>query len=56
MDQGDCDQGAITVGVHKRNASPQNHSQDITLNDRYIYKIIYLVDFLFSLDIHIFLY
>jgi hypothetical protein len=25
---------------------PQNHSQDTTLNDYYIYEIIYLVDFL----------
>jgi hypothetical protein len=36
----------FTVGVHKRNVLPQNHCQDITLNEDYIYKIIYLVDFL----------
>ncbi len=46
--------GAITVGVHKRNVSPQNHFQDIALNDHYIYGIICLVDFIFSLDTHIF--
>jgi len=45
--------GAIMVGVHKRNVSPQNHSQDITLNDHYIYEIICLVDFFFPLDTHI---
>jgi hypothetical protein len=38
------------VRVHKRNVSPQNHFQNNTLNDHYIYEIIYLVDFLFSLD------
>jgi hypothetical protein len=33
------------VGVHKRNVLPQNHFQDITLNDYYVYEIIYLVEF-----------
>jgi hypothetical protein len=37
--------GAITVGVHKKNVSPKNHFHDITLNDHYIYEIIYLVFF-----------
>jgi len=45
--------GAITIGVHKKNVSPQNHFEDIILNDHYIYKIIYLIDFFCSLDIHI---
>jgi hypothetical protein len=45
--------GPFKVGVHKRNVLPQNHFQDITLNDHYIYTIIYLVYFLSSLDIHI---
>jgi hypothetical protein len=40
------------VGVHKRNVSLQNHFQDITLKDHYIYKLIYLVDF-YSLSIQI---
>ncbi len=44
--------GPLKVRVHKWNVLPQNQSQDITLNDHYIYKIIYGVDF-FSLDIHI---
>jgi hypothetical protein len=35
--------GAITVGVHKTNVSPQNYSQGIILNDHYIYEITYLV-------------
>jgi hypothetical protein len=35
------------VGVHKRNVLPQNHFQDTTLNDYYIYEIIYLLDFPF---------
>ncbi len=39
--------GAIMVGVHKRNVSPQNHSHNITLNDNYIYEIIFLVDSFF---------
>jgi hypothetical protein len=43
--------GRFTIGVHKRNVSPQNHSQNTTLN--YIYEKIYLVDF-YMLDIHIF--
>jgi hypothetical protein len=47
--------GVITVGVHKRNVSPQNLSQNITLNDHYIYEVIYLVDFFFSLGTHILL-
>jgi hypothetical protein len=42
------------VGAHKRNVLPQNHFQDITLNDHYIYKIIYLVYFLSSFNTHIF--
>ncbi len=33
--------GTFIVGVHKRNVSPQNHSQNTTLNDHYIYEIIY---------------
>jgi hypothetical protein len=41
------------VGVHKKTISPQNHYQNINLNDHYIYEIIYLVDYYFSLDIHI---
>jgi hypothetical protein len=40
-------EGPFTIGVHKKNVSPQNHSQNIALNDHYIYKIIYLVDFFF---------
>jgi hypothetical protein len=34
------------VRVHNRIVSPQNHCQNTTLNDHYIYKIIFLVDFL----------
>jgi hypothetical protein len=45
--------GSFMVGLHKRNVSPQNHSPDSTLNEYYIYQIIYLVDFSFSLDTHI---
>ncbi len=33
--------GTFTVGVYKRNVSPENHSQDTTLNDQYTYEIIY---------------
>jgi len=33
--------GPFMVGVHKKNVSPQNHSQSITLNDHYIHEIIY---------------
>jgi hypothetical protein len=40
------------VEVHKKIISPQYHCQNITLNDHYIYKIIFLIDF-FSLDTHI---
>jgi hypothetical protein len=47
--------GIIKVGVHTRNVLLQNHFQYITLNDHYSYEIIYLVDFLFSLDSHILL-
>jgi hypothetical protein len=43
------------VAVHKRNVSPQNHFQETTFNDHYTYKIIYLVDYFYSLDIHILL-
>jgi hypothetical protein len=39
------------VGVHERNISPQDHFQNTTLNDHYIYE---LVGF-FSLDIHVLL-
>ncbi len=39
--------GTFMVGVHKMNVSPQNHSQDTTLYDHYVYKIIYLVKFPF---------
>jgi hypothetical protein len=46
--------GTFMVRVHKRNVSPQNHSQDTTLNDHYVY-VIYLVDFIFSLDSHMLL-
>jgi hypothetical protein len=46
--------GTFTVEVHKRNVSPQNLFQDPTLNDHYIYEIIYSVVF-FSLDTHILL-
>jgi len=41
------------VGVHKMNVLSQIDSQNITLDDHYIYKIIYLVDFFYSLDTHI---
>jgi len=47
--------GPIIVGVHKRNVSPQNHIQDIILNDHYIYRIIYLFIYL-SLNTHILFY
>jgi hypothetical protein len=47
--------GTFMVGVHKRNVSPQTHSQNTTLNGYYIYKIIYLVDFIFSLIVTYFL-
>ncbi len=40
-------------GVHKRNVSPQNHSQDTILNDHYVYRFIYFGEFILSLDIHI---
>jgi len=43
------------VGLNKRIILPQSHSQNILLNDYYIYEIIYLVDFLSSLNIHILL-
>jgi hypothetical protein len=43
------------VGVHKKNVLPQNQFQNNILNDHYVYEIIYLVDFLFSLDNHILL-
>ncbi len=46
--------GAITVGVHKRNVSPQNHFQDITLNDNYIYEFFFLID-IFSLNTRFFI-
>jgi hypothetical protein len=45
--------GTITVGVHKRNVSPQNHSHDTTLNDHYVYRFIYFGEFIFSFNIHI---
>jgi hypothetical protein len=35
------------VGVHNTNVSPQNHFQDTTLDDHYVYEIIYLVKFPF---------
>ncbi len=35
------------VGVPKMNVSPQNHFQDTTLDDHYVYEIIYLVKFIF---------
>jgi len=47
--------GTFTVGVRKRNVSLQNHFQETTCNDHYTYKIIYLVDYFYSLDIHILL-
>jgi hypothetical protein len=43
------------VGVHKRNVSPQSHSQDTTLDDHYVYEIIYLVKFFNLLNNHILL-
>jgi hypothetical protein len=43
------------VGVHKRNVSSQNHSQNTTLDDHSVYEIIYLVNFLFLLDNHVLL-
>jgi hypothetical protein len=42
------------VGVDKRNVSPQNHLQDIILNDHNVYWFIYFGEFIFSLDTHIF--
>jgi hypothetical protein len=45
--------GPITIGAHKKNVSPQNHLHDSTLNDHYVYQIIYLLIIYFSLDIHI---
>jgi hypothetical protein len=30
--------GPLTVGVHKRNVFPQNHFQNITLNENYSYR------------------
>jgi exo-beta-1,3-glucanase (GH17 family) len=50
--QGFFMEGYIHNGVHKRNVLPQNHSQNIILNEHYTYKITYLVDFVFPLDIH----
>jgi len=41
--------GTFTVGVHKRNVSPKNHCQNITLNDNHIYEIIYLVEIFFAI-------
>jgi hypothetical protein len=38
--------GPFKVGYTKRNVLPQNHYQNTILNDRYIYEIIFLVDFL----------
>jgi len=46
--------GTITVRVHKRNVSPQNHSYDTTLNDHYVYRFIYFGEFIFSFNTHIF--
>jgi hypothetical protein len=46
--------GQFMVGVHQKNVSPQNHFQDITLNDHYIYEIIYLVD-VFLIHTHVLL-
>jgi hypothetical protein len=43
----DIAQGYIHGWVHKRIVSPQNHYQNTILNDHYIYKISYLVDFIF---------
>ncbi len=40
-------------GTQKECLVSQDHSQNITLNDRYIYENFFLVDF-FSLDIYIF--
>ncbi len=45
--------GTFMVEVHKKTILPQNHCQNITLNDHYNYKIIYFEDYYFSLDIHI---
>ncbi len=38
-------QGMFTIGVHKRIVSLQNHYENTTLNDHYIYEIMYLVDY-----------
>jgi hypothetical protein len=38
---------------YTKGMSSQNHSQNSTLNDHYIYQIIYLVDFSFPLNTHI---
>jgi hypothetical protein len=46
-------QGTILVGVHERNVSPQNHFQDIILNDHYVYQFIYFGELIISLDTHI---
>jgi hypothetical protein len=46
-------QGTITVGVYERNVSPQNHSQDTTLNDHYVYQFIYFGEFIFSFHTNI---
>ncbi len=39
--------GPFMVRVHSKNVSPQNHSQDTTLNDQYIYEINFLEDFFY---------
>jgi hypothetical protein len=46
-------QGTIMNAIHKRNVSPQNHSQDTTLNDHYVYQLIYFGEFIFSFNTHI---
>jgi hypothetical protein len=45
---------AWTFEVHKRNVSSQNHPQNTTLNDHYVYRFIYFGEFIFSFNTHFF--